>query len=55
MDKTKLSKMIATKQLISVVISSTVSEAEREKVLRDFIKRTRTIGDGEIILVAVHT
>jgi hypothetical protein len=54
MDKTKLTKIINSANVDAVVIPSTAGSQDRDRLLRDFIKKVERIQDDEAVLVIVR-
>ena len=55
MDKAKLAKMITSSNVEAVAIPSTASRPERDRLVRDFVKKAEKVHDGEVVLVIVRT
>jgi len=53
MDKTKLAKIINSANVEAITIPSTAGSQERDRLLRDFVKRAGKTHDGEVVLVVV--
>jgi hypothetical protein len=55
MDKTKLAKIINTANVEAITIPSTARSQERDRLLKDFVKKAGRVRDGEVVLVIVTT
>jgi hypothetical protein len=55
MDKAKLAKAIGSANVEAVTIPSTAGRQDRDRLLRDFIKKAERIQDGEVVLVIVRS
>ena len=55
MDKPKLAKVIGSANVEAVTIPSTAGRQDRDRLLRDFIKKAQGIQDGEVVLVIVRS
>lgn len=51
MDKLKLSKMITTGTVEAVTLPSTATKSEKDRLVREFVKKVGRMGDGELVLV----
>lgn len=54
MDKLKLAKLITAGTVEAVAISSTASKSEKDRLLREFMKKVGRMGDGELVLVVAQ-
>ncbi len=54
-DKAKLTKMINSSDVEAVAIASTASRPERDRLVRDFVKKAERAHDGEVVLVVIRT
>jgi hypothetical protein len=55
MDKARLAKIIDKATVEAVVIPSTATRPERDRLVRDFVKKAERAHDGEVVLVIVKT
>jgi hypothetical protein len=54
MDKARLAKIIEKATVEAVAIPSTGSRPERDRLVRDFVKKAERIQNGEVLLVIVR-
>jgi hypothetical protein len=54
MDKARLAKIIDKATVEAVAIPSTASRPERDRLVRDFVKKAERAHDGEVVLVIVR-
>jgi hypothetical protein len=54
MDKARLAKIIEKATVEAVAIPSTASRPERDRLVRDFVKKADRVHDGEVVLVIVR-
>jgi hypothetical protein len=55
MDKARLAKIVASANVETVTIPSTAGRQERDRLLRDFVKKAEWVSDGEVVLMIVRT
>ena len=55
MDKAKLAKVIGSANVEAITIPSTAGIHERDRLLRDFVKKAGRIHEGEVVLVIVRS
>ncbi len=55
MDKARLAKIIDRATVEAVAIPSTASRTERDRLVRDFVKKAERAHDGEVVLVIVRS
>jgi hypothetical protein len=55
MDKARLVKMMMLANVEAITIPSTASRPERDRLVRDFVKKAERTHDGEVVLVIVRT
>jgi len=55
MDKARLAKIVVSANVEAVTIPSTAGRQERDRLVRDFIKKAERARDGEVVLVIVRT
>ena len=51
MDRARLAKVMATANVETVTIPSTAGRQERDRQIRDFVKKAEKTQDGEVVLV----
>ncbi len=51
MDKNKLAKLISTGTIDAITIPSTAAKSEKDRLVREFVKKVERVGDGELILI----
>jgi len=54
MDKALLAKIIMSANVEAVTIPSTAGRQDRDRLVRDFIKKAERIHDGEVVLVVIR-
>jgi hypothetical protein len=54
-DKARLAKIIDKATVEAVAIPSTATRPDRDRLVRDFVKKAERAHDGEIVLVLVRT
>jgi hypothetical protein len=54
-DKARLAKIVASANVEAVTIPSTAGRQERDRLVRDFIKRAERVQEGEVVVVIVRT
>ncbi len=55
MDNARLAKIITKATIEAITIPSTANRQERDRFLRDFVKKAERVQDGEVVLVIVRT
>jgi Trm5-related predicted tRNA methylase len=55
MDKTRLVKIITSANVEVVTIPSTANRQDRDRLVKDFVKKADRVHDGEVVLVIVLT
>ena len=55
MDKTKLVKLITTGTIEAVTIASTANKSEKDRLVRDFVKKVERMGDREVVLMVIRS
>ena len=50
-DKARLAKIVSSANVEAVTIPSTAGRQERDRVLRDFVKKAERVQHGEVVLV----
>jgi hypothetical protein len=55
MDKARLAKIVSLANVEAVTIPSTAGRQDRDRVLRDFVKKAERASEGEVVLVIVRT
>ena len=55
MDKARLARMVASANVEAVAIPSTASRQERDRQIRDFVRKAEKVQDGEVLLIIVRT
>jgi hypothetical protein len=55
MDKARLAKIIDKATVEAITIPSTASRPDRDRLVRDFVKKAEKVYDGEVVLVIVRT
>lgn len=55
MDKARLARIINSANVEAITIPSTASRQERERQIRDFVRKAEKVQDGEVVLVIVRT
>jgi hypothetical protein len=55
MDKAWLAKIIGSANVEAVTIPSMAGRQDRDRLVRDFVKRAERARDGEVVLVIVRT
>lgn len=53
MDKTKLAKLISGGTVDAITIPSTATKSEKDRLVREFVKKVERMGDGELVMVVV--
>ena len=48
-------RMVATANVEAIAIPSTASRQDRDRLVRDFIRKAEKVQDGEVVLVIVRT
>jgi hypothetical protein len=54
MDKARLAKIIEKATVEAVTIPSTANRQERDRLVRDFVKKAEKVHDGEVVLVIIR-
>ena len=51
MDRARLAKIMATANVEAVAIPSTAGRQDRDRQIRDFVRKAEKIQEGEVVLV----